>query len=125
MALVEIRWKVKVLGEDLVSPAVPIKARKHRRYACGDVLLHDHFARLGADDAANKVAHCHRHLPPALFPGANSSRLPGVRVFLHTLPRPPWHSAERMADHVNYGFERRKFLAPNKQIIHVSSLARR
>ena len=72
----------------------------------------------GADDAADLVADRHRHLPPALAPGADPALLPHARVLGEALLRRRRHRRERVVDQVRRVAEDRELGAVVEQVPH-------
>src|SRR5256714_9279377 len=115
---VEVRWEVERFADDLIALAGEVEARMDERLADRDVLVHDDFARLRADDFTDQIADRARHLPPAFFPGANAARRPQLGVLVQAVASAGGHRAERVRDHINGVIEDREFFAPFKQLVH-------
>src|SRR6267378_3403638 len=80
------------------------------------------FARPGANQRSDLVAHADGHLPPALFPRADAALRPGIRVRAQLIVDPAGHRAERIADHIGGAVENRKFATPLEKFIHLAPL---
>src|SRR6267143_1336879 len=80
------------------------------------------FARPGANQRRDLVAHADGHLPPAFFPRTDAALRPGIRVRAHLVIDAARHRAERIADHVGSAVENREFAAPLEQFIHRAKL---
>jgi len=98
--------------DDLVSLWGGFQAREHQRLADGDVLMHDHGARVGAYDARDFVADRDGHVPPAFRPCAHAPGCPDVGVFVEPFVSRFGHCSETVRDQVNRSFENGKFTAP-------------
>src|SRR5882724_4802721 len=63
--------------------------------------MHYHGAWIGANDSANLIADCDRHVPPTFGPGPHPSRGPGFRVFVKALVCRAGHSPKTMRDQID------------------------
>src|SRR5437764_14370316 len=112
---VEVRWEVERFADDLIALAGEVEARMDERLADRDVLVHDDFARLRADDFTDQIADRARHLPPAFFPGANAARRPQLGLLVQAVAGAGRHRAERVRGHINALREGREFVSPLNQ----------
>src|SRR6266511_3309842 len=83
-------------------PALALEAEAREDDGLGDrhVLVHRRRARRGADDPADLVADRQRKLPPALAPGPDPARFPGVRVVRKPALGVHGHGSERVVDQI-------------------------
>ncbi len=127
---VVVRREVEPIRHQLIAriraltARAPVKAARHDRLADADILVHDHTAGRGPDDAPNEVAAGDGHVPPAFFPGADAARRPGLGVLGQCAGDAARHGRERVRDQVRRLREDRKLGAPAQQgiVSHVVSL---
>jgi len=97
LRLIEVahRREVPTFVDDAVARRIDREERReHDRLGDGNVLVHHGRTGHAADDAADLVAHRHRHRPPALAPRANAALLPHARVLGEPLLGLRRHSGE-------------------------------
>src|SRR6266550_4367334 len=126
LRLVEVanRRKLALAVDDAVARRLELEAREHDRLRDGDVLVHRHRPRRGADDAAQEVPDRGRGLPPAFRPGPNAALPPLARVAKQPLLRADGHRAQRMVDQIGRVLEDRKAVAVALERLHRSRAPR-
>src|SRR5438552_5927489 len=88
------RRKLQLDHHDFVARPAEIKARRNYRLGKRHILVQRNFARARSDQRCDFIADAHRHVPPALFPGAHPAFPPGIRIGSQALVDAAGHRAQ-------------------------------